>query len=191
LFLRENEVGHRIAPHLRPGWTMLDLGAGTGRLARWLAQRSRVVPTLADLVPYGNRRPEFPFIQMDDPCHVPAPDRSFDVVLLLFALHHNPRELQGSIVAEAARVAGRRVVIAEDTALNRGERMANVAWDKVLNLRHGVPTPFSFRSRTQWLDVFASQRLSLVHVETYRPLWPTLGTYHHTLFVLDHDGRGD
>jgi len=29
--------------------------------------------------------------------------------------------------------------------------------------------------------------LEVVHVESYRPLWPTLGTYHHSLFVLDRE----
>jgi len=36
VFLRENEEGRRIAPPLEPGQTMLDLGAGTGFMAKWL-----------------------------------------------------------------------------------------------------------------------------------------------------------
>jgi hypothetical protein len=33
--------------------------------------------------------------------------------------------------------------------------------------------------------VFLEHGLVAVHVESYRPTWPTLGTYHHTLFVLE------
>ena len=36
MFLREDEEGRRIAPHLECGWSMLDIGAGTGFMARWL-----------------------------------------------------------------------------------------------------------------------------------------------------------
>ena len=64
MFLRENEVGRRVARHLRPGDRLLDYGAGTGRVSRWLAARAGVRPTLADLVDYGNRRREFPFLRL-------------------------------------------------------------------------------------------------------------------------------
>jgi len=109
------------------------------------------------------------------------------VVLLLFALHHNPFEAQGKVLAEAVRLADRRVVVMEDTPTNRVDRAFNVLWDKVLNLRHGVPTPFAFRDADEWVGLFEEHGLQVRHVETYRPKWPTLGTYHHSLFVLDRE----
>ena len=184
MFLREGEVGRRVAPHLRSGERILDFGSGTGRLSRWLAGRVGVLPTGADLVEYGNRRRDVPFIRMDDPFHVQAEDRSFDAVLLLFALHHNPFEAQGKILAEAARLARRRLIVLEDTPMSPVDRVCNVFWDKVLNLRHGVPTPFTFRSVGEWIDVFAEHDLELEHFESYRPKWPTFMTYHHSVFVL-------
>jgi len=187
MLLRENEVGRRVAPHLRTGDRLLDLGAGTGRMSRWLAREAGVRPTLADMVEYSNRRRDLPFIRMDDPYHVEAEDHSFDVVLLLFALHHNPFEAQGKVLAEAVRLADRRVVVMEDTPTNRVDRAFNVLWDKVLNLRHGVPTPFAFRDADEWVGLFEEHGLQVRHVETYRPKWPTLGTYHHSLFVLDRE----
>src|SRR5437763_11036124 len=98
MFLRENEVGRRVVGHLRPGEDVLDLGSGTGLLSRWLAREGGVRPTLADVVEYSNRCQELPFIRMEDPYRVPAPDGSFDVVLLLFALHHNVYEAQGKVL---------------------------------------------------------------------------------------------
>jgi SAM-dependent methyltransferase len=187
MFLRDNEIGRRVVPHVRPGERVLDLGAGTGLISRWLARRVGVEPTLADLIHYGNRRQEFPFLRMEDPFHIPAPDRSFDAVLLLFVLHHNGYEAQGKLLTEAARLAGRRIIVLEDTPGGRLEWAVNAGWDMVLNLRHGVPTPCAFRTREDWLSVFMEQGLVATHVESYRPKWPTLGTYHHTLFVVERE----
>jgi Methyltransferase domain len=138
-------------------------------------------------VEYRNRRREFPFLRMQDPFHVPADDRSFDSVLLLFVLHHNELEAQGKVLSEAVRLARRRIVVLEDTPRGGIERAFNVFWDRVLNVRHGVPTPFAFRSGDDWMGVFMEHGLSAVHVESYRPIWPTAGTYHHTLFVLERE----
>src|SRR5439155_12544889 len=88
MFLRENEVGSKVVPHLQRGETLLDLGAGTGYVSRWLAERAGVRPTLTDVVSYHNREKALPFITLDDPFSVPVEDRSFDVVMLLFVFHH-------------------------------------------------------------------------------------------------------
>ncbi len=186
MFLRENEEGRRIAPYLRAGQTMLDLGAGTGFMARWLKSRVGVRPTLCDLVDYGNRDRRLPFLRQSDPNHVPTEDGSFDVVLMMFVLHHISRwDEQERLVDEALRIARQRVIVTEDTPGSRRERAINAGWDWLLNIRHGVPTPFTFRSARDWLKVFEARDVSVRHVETYRPVWPTLGTYRHTLFVLD------
>jgi SAM-dependent methyltransferase len=191
MFLRDNEVGRHVARHLSPGERVLDYGSGTGLLSRWLADTVGVDPTLADLVEYSNRRREFAFIKMEDPFHVPADDRSFDAVLLLFALHHNPYEDQEKVLAEAARLAGRRLIVIEDTPFNRIEHVCNVVWDKALNLRHGVPTPCTFRSVEEWLGIFSEHGLEPEAVESYRPKWPTLGMYHHTLFALRRESMAE
>ncbi len=184
--LRENEEGGRIAPFLVAGQTMLDLGAGTGFMSRWLKLNTGVRPTLADVASYRNRERTLPCIELDDPFHVPVEDGSFDVVLMMFVLHHvEERGDQLRLLDEAIRVARQRLIITEDTPRSRVDRAFNVAWDWVLNLRHGVPTPFTFRSTDEWLNLFKERDLAIAHVEAYRPLWPTLGTYHHTLFVLD------
>jgi SAM-dependent methyltransferase len=186
MFLREKEEGTRIAPHLEGGQTMLDLGAGTGFMARWLRDKAGVRPTLCDLVDYGNRDATLPFVLQADPTRVPFEDASFDVVLLMFVFHHMERlEEQEHLLDEAVRIARQRVIIAEDTPGSMLDRALNTAWDWLLNIRHGVPTPFTFRSVEQWTTLFKERNVSIAHVETYRPVWPTLGTYPHSVFVLD------
>ena len=188
--LRENEVGRRVAPHLEPGWEVLDLGSGTGRIARWLRRRVGVRPTLADVVEFGNRVGGLPYVRLRDPVALPFPDRAFDAILVLFVLHHiEAWEDQERLLAEVARVTRKRAVVIEDTPLSRMDRMFNIAWDWALNLRHGVPKPFTFRTVEGWTQVFGRVGFRVIHRETYRPMWPTLRTYRHTILVLDRDER--
>jgi SAM-dependent methyltransferase len=186
VFLREDEEGSRVAPWVDPSDSLLDLGAGTGFISRWLRRRTGVEPTLADVNPYPNRERSLPFIHMDDPFHVPVGDGSFDTVMMMFVLHHLPdRPSQERLLDEAVRVARRRLIVAEDTPATRVDLAFNMAWDRLLNLRHRVPTPFTFRDVAEWTREFKERDLSILHVETYRPMWPTLRTYPHTVFVLD------
>ncbi|HWC32527.1 MAG TPA: hypothetical protein VG709_05300, partial [Actinomycetota bacterium] len=107
-------------------------------------------------------------------------------VLMLFVLHHIERwSDQERLVREAARIARRRIVLIEDTPASSLDRAFNVAWDWALNLRHGVPKPFTFRTADGWRRVFSRAGLRTMRAESYRARWPTLMTYHHTLFVLE------
>jgi SAM-dependent methyltransferase len=191
VFLRENEVGARLAPWVSAGMEVLDLGSGTGQISRWLARRVGIRPTMADVVEYGNRVGGFSYLRMRDPLSVPVTDGSFETVMMLFVLHHVPRwEDQERLLREAVRVTGRQLLILEDTPRTATDRRVNVAWDWALNLRHGVPKPFSFRTVEGWRHVFRREGLSERHSETYRARWPTLMTYHHTLFVLERESPG-
>src|SRR2546421_7202443 len=133
MFLRENEVGNKVAPHLERGQTLLDLGAGTGYVSRWLMQRTGIEPTLTDVVAYHNREKAFPFITLDDPFTVPVGDGSFDVVMLLFVFHHVERlEDQERLLDEAVRIARGRILVLEDTPETPLDLVLNKGWDWLL-----------------------------------------------------------
>jgi ubiquinone/menaquinone biosynthesis C-methylase UbiE len=186
MFLRENEVGRKVAPHLERGQSLLDLGAGTGFISRWLKERTGVEPTLTDVVSYHNREKDLPFIHLDDPFRVPVEDGSFEVVMLLFVFHHVAGfDDQERLLDEAVRIARRRIVVLEDTPQARLDLLFNKGWDWLLNRRHRVPCPFTFRTADEWTGLFKARDLAIAHAETYRPTWPTLKTYPHSLFVLD------
>ena len=186
MFLRENEEGGKIAPWVERGQRVLDVGGGTGFISRWLRDRTGVAPTMTDVVEYRNRDRSIPFLRLHDPFRLPVADASFDVVLMMFVMHHIERaEDQVRLLSEAVRVARSRLIVLEDTPGNAVDRVMNTAWDWLLNQRHRVPTPFTFRDVDGWLRQFKEMDLSIVHVETYRPMWPTLKTYPHSIFVLD------
>ena len=185
MFLRENEVVRKLAPWLSPGETFLDLGSGTGLVARRLAKVSGASATGCDAFEFGNRI-DLPYLQQTDPLKVPCEDKAFDTVIMCFVLHHIPAwEDQLRVAAEAMRVARKRVLVLEDTPFNSVDLLFNKAWDWILNQRHGIPVPFTFRSREEWTELFSADGYRVGHSESYRPKWPTLGMYHHTLFVLD------
>ena len=185
MFLRENEVVRKLAPWIDPGHTFLDVGSGTGLVARRLASLTGAAATACDVNEFGNRI-DLPYLRQTDALRVPADDRSFDVVVMCFVLHHIPSfEDQLVVAAEAMRVARRRVLIMEDTPFHKVDLVFNKAWDWLLNQRHGIPIPFTFRTREAWTEVFSRDGFRVGHTESYRPKWPTLGMYHHSLFVLD------
>ena len=185
MFLRENEVVRKLAPWIAQGQSFLDLGSGTGLVARRLAHVTRANATACDAFEFDNRI-ELPYLRQTDPLRVPAADKSFDVVVMCFVLHHIPSwDDQLVVAAEAMRVARKRVLVLEDTPFNKIDLLFNKGWDWVLNQRHGIPVPFTFRSREEWSGLFSANGFRVDHTESYRPKWPTLGMYHHTLFVLD------
>ena len=183
---RSDGLGPRVIRHLRPGESLLDLGAGTGFFAGWLRDHASVQATLCDLVDYENRDRSLPFLHQSDPRRVPAEDGSYDVVLVMFVLHHlDEWALQEVLLAEAARVARRKVILIEDTPESGWDWVMNKSFDWVLNVRHGIPTPFTFRSAAAWKELFQRRGHSLAGAETFRSVWPTFGLYRQSIFVLD------
>ncbi|MGG5259591.1 mycofactocin oligosaccharide methyltransferase MftM [Phycicoccus avicenniae] len=109
---------------VRPG-SVLELGSCFGFLALRLAASGR--PVTASDVSAGTMRllsamaPRFG-VEVDtltcDAAHVPAPDGWADTVLAVHLLEHLEPDHAGRVVAEACRLAARRVVVAvplEDT----------------------------------------------------------------------------
>lgn len=179
-------LGPLIQKHLHPGEQLLDVGAGTGFFARWLQDNSGVRSTLSDIVDYeGDRDRSLPFIHQRDPRRIPGDDQSFDVVLLMFVLHHiDHAELQAQILREAVRVARKRVIVIEDTPASTWDWGMNKLFDWVLNIRHRIPTPFTFRSASGWREEFSRQNIGLIAAESFRSVWPSFGLYRQTMFVL-------
>lgn len=100
---------------LAPGARVLDVGAGSSRIARGLERVTRLTATACDLdlrALGGGRSPSGGRVAADGEA-LPFASRAFDAVYLTYVLHHvaNPSRLLG----EAARVVdlGGRVVLVE------------------------------------------------------------------------------
>ena len=105
---------------LPPDHSVLDLGTGTGSLARVLAERGHPVTGIdvAErlLLRAARRVPAARFRRMDLADLGGVADASFDLVSVGYVLHGLAPELRRLTLAHAARIAAREVVIVDYAA---------------------------------------------------------------------------
>lgn len=166
--------GDRLWPHLHDAGTILDLGSGHGGVCRELRRRGADVQPW-DVVDASVFDDTHPLLYDGD--RLPLPDDAVDTVLLCTVLHHTPDP--EAVLAEATRVARRRLVVMEDvhdTPLQaRLTRWADAL--ATLDLRDH---PFTQRDDAGWRAAF--ERLGLV-VEAAE-VQPTLGLFRQVVYRL-------
>jgi demethylmenaquinone methyltransferase/2-methoxy-6-polyprenyl-1,4-benzoquinol methylase len=114
-----------LRPTVPPGGRLLDLGGGTGHLARLLAERLDCCVTVLDqthaMLRYAEVMPGVEPV-LGDAAAMPFDDASFDAVLVSDALHHFLDPLEA--VREMVRVVrpGGGVVVLEIDPRRRGAR---------------------------------------------------------------------
>jgi SAM-dependent methyltransferase len=163
------------------GHRVLDLGAGEGWVGAALARRG-FATCGADVGPFG--RTAIPYVVYDG-ARLPFADASFQTTLLLLTLHHC--EKPESVLDEAIRVTGSRLIVTESVVRNRLDRFWLEALDGRFNrLRHGglMPVPLGFRSAEDWCQLFASRGLALTATRGLGGRLERL-IHHPRIFVLD------
>ncbi|MEM1127684.1 MAG: class I SAM-dependent methyltransferase [Bacteroidota bacterium] len=116
--LRGGRKGRHLRALLPPlaGQRVLDLGAGEGYVGEALARYGAHV-LLADVLDMNRTR--LPHLRLPGD-GLPFPDRSFEVVVLYFVLHHT--EDPEAVLAEARRVCSGQVVVVESVYTTETER---------------------------------------------------------------------
>ncbi len=171
----------KIGRFIAQGDRVLDIGAGGGWIAKRLQDSLGAKVTLLDVADMN--RADLP-LQVYDGKHIPFPDASFDTSLLLFVLHHCKDPLQ--VLAEAARVSARRVIIFEDTFRNPFEKFLCGLNDWISNspffISHPfcMNMPFHYRRVEEWEDIFQKFSLEVKFKKVTRHL-----ITRHALFILE------
>jgi ubiquinone/menaquinone biosynthesis C-methylase UbiE len=126
--------------HYRPERTALRLGIDLS--ARCVATANRL---------YG--RSLHLRASLADP--LPFADRSFDVVLLLSVLHHLPRAIVPAVLAEAARVARREVLVLDHTR-------SDVGWQRAIQQRYWDTFDGGdlYRSSAEWDELLTPYQVT-------------------------------
>ena len=166
---RVRALARALAHLLPPGepLTALDIGCGTGEVARLVQEQVPVKFTGCDvLVRPQTHIPVLPF----DGQQLPFPENSFDFATLIDVLHHvdDPYPL----LQEAFRVSRRFVIIKDHLCENAANRMVLRFMDWVGNRAYGVALPYNYLSRAQWRALFARSQVNVEAQQERLRLYP-------------------
>jgi ubiquinone/menaquinone biosynthesis C-methylase UbiE len=167
-----------VAKYVEQGSSVLDLGAGTGWVAKRLAERKDCQASLVDVLDCNET--DLPH-RVYDGRVIPHADKSFDVTLLVFVLHHSQN--QEEILRESARVTRKRIVVVEDTPRNAFELTVDKLCDSLMSMQHGFATPATYRKIGEWKSIFGKLGLELSAEDVIAPFFPFY--YTKAVFVLD------
>lgn len=106
-----------IIEYIPKGAKVLDFGAGKCELSKYIGTRNNI--TSIDI----HKSCENAHVY--DGYKLPYEDNSFDVVLVMFVLHHIPHNKE--IIKELQRVARKRIIVVEDTPVSVYQRMISRA----------------------------------------------------------------
>jgi predicted GNAT family acetyltransferase len=171
---------HKIRPYL-VGQALLDVGAAEGWIGEAAAEIGGMEVDLVDVVDLN--RTGLPH-QVCDERHLPFGNKSRDTVTVLLTLHHckDPE----AVLAEALRVARRRIIVAESVYHTRPGRALLGLMDGGFNgpRSDGAMAPaLHFKTVGEWREIFREHGLSLA-----KEAWLSRGLHWQRLFVLDVDG---
>lgn len=169
--------------------TVLDVGCGDGLLAALIQERRPDVRIrgIDVMVRKSTRIP----VEMFDGTMIPCGDRGVDAVMLVDVLHH--AEEPEVLLRDAVRVAAKTILLKDHTTdgVFAGSTLRLMDW--VGNSRHGVPLPYWYWTRQQWLDV--AERLQL-SIDVWRSdlrlyPWPATLVFDRSLHFIARLNRRD
>jgi ubiquinone/menaquinone biosynthesis C-methylase UbiE len=165
--------------HLKANQRLIDIGAGTCRISKYLVDNFDVDVVPIDIVDYNRTNLE---MTLYDSTRIPFRDGEFDTALLIFVLHHSND--QEAMLKEAKRVA-RGVIILEDTPKNSLEKGIWHCWDWLLNWGRDVSMVYSARKDEEWLNFFERLGFNLIEKRNFRRAFSILWLYQHTMYILE------
>ena len=151
----EKETRHTVSliePHLDGCRSFLDVGCGAGYVARDLAGRFEGEIGTVDFT--DCRAADTPGFRLFDGVNLPFADDSFDLVALSFVLHHVPDVLKPLLLAEARRVARRRLFVLEDTPVTLIDRLVSWRHGRRFRRKIGSREDFGFLTTQGWVRLF-------------------------------------
>ena len=169
VFRRRVEVlADRLAALLPAGARVLDVGCGSGDIARAvMARRPDLAIEGIDVLVRGETA--IPVREYDG-VNIPFPDRAFTAAMFVDVLHHTDDPAR--VLGEAKRVAGEAIVIKDHfrDGLLAGPTLRFMDW--VGNAGHGVRLPYNYLSRREWEALWAGCGLEVERIEERLGLYP-------------------
>jgi len=139
-------LAEQLARLLPDHATVLDVGTGSGEIAREVARRRRGL-TIDGIDTHVRPDPAIPVRQFDG-FSIPAAAHSYDFVTIVDVLHHATDPM--ALLREAMRVARQAVILKDHNCDSRFARRVMTFTDWFGNRQHGVQLEFNFWSASQW-----------------------------------------
>ncbi len=158
--LRVEKISKKILPFINSGDRVLDLGAGNGLVAEYIKNHKDIKMTLLEI--HNGHNQTGLKMQYYDGIKVPFRNNSFDVVLLIYVLHHS--ENPDLTLLEASRTANKRIIIFEEITNSSIRYFTTSFWDVLVNLPWKVRIVDllpRFRSEKRWKESFKKFNLVL------------------------------
>jgi SAM-dependent methyltransferase len=137
-----------LADLIPPNCTVLDVGCGDGSLA--LSVMEKRPDVRIEGVDVLVREKTWVPVKAFNGTKLPYDDNSFEAVMFVDVLHHTPDPTV--LLAEAARVAKRWVIIKDHLlkGIAAGTRLRFM--DYIGNSRHGVALPYNYWPEARWRE---------------------------------------
>ena len=146
---RADVIAGHLASHFAPRSSLLEIGAGKGRVARALQDAAHVEIKLVDVVDYNETDLK---LEVYDGRELPFADNVFDYSLLVFVLHHTPDPLR--VLAEALRVSRGGVFVVENHVQGWLRKLITRTVDSIPHFQQGVPICYHTHTVAEWQELF-------------------------------------
>jgi ubiquinone/menaquinone biosynthesis C-methylase UbiE len=140
------------------GMHILDVGSGSGELAKNIAERYNVKITCVDVSDWNKTDLE---LVLYNGRKLPFKDNSFDAVMFSFVLHHCEQKPK-KMLLEAKRVSKNKVIFFEDTPANSFDRFLCAMHANFFRIWHVQKSSCQFHSKNDWKAIINNSRLKLV-----------------------------
>lgn len=165
---RVGAIARAIAPLMRPGERVLDIGCGSGQLAFRLLEFVKGMD-IWGVETFMRPETEIPVLNYDG-LRIPFADRVFDVSMLVDVLHH--AEDPVAVLREARRVSRRAVVVKDHLRTGAWSHRILSFMDWVGNAPHGVDSKYHYFDTAEWSTMLGQARLDMASRSDHLGLYP-------------------
>ena len=142
---------------IKKGSKILDLGCGSGIVGKTFQEFFQAEIIGVDIRDY--RIANIP-LQIFNGKNLPFPERSFDVILINFVLHHVDDPI--ILLKEAKRVTRDKIIIFEDLSEGFLSKLICKIHGSSFDRFFGNPTKTSFKSEKEWEEIFKELGLNII-----------------------------
>lgn len=157
-FRAASHIIREVSPYLKPNSKVLDIGSGSGIIAKQIEEKLGVKITLVDVV--DKRRVNLP-LTIYDGRKLSFENKTFDAALLIFVLHH--AEDPAAVITEAKRVVRDKIIIYEDIITrNPFDKIDSFIHGFAFNKTWNLQNEATFKPEGEWRAIFKKLNLKIV-----------------------------